>query len=156
MNRSARVMETGSFGGVRHRAMLGAGVLAVLAFLVAASAAALAAERKSVRVLGDRDYPPITYVEDGIPRGFDVDVVKAPGEVLEWDVAIDLVPWELAQRQVLEGKADFVTAMGVTEARRKMWDFATPTINIVYQLFVTSGEVNVRGTDDLAGRRVAT
>ena len=149
-----RTMQIGSARNIRQRAGLAAWLLPVVFVLLAASAAAAAAERKAVRVLGDRDYPPITYLEDGIPRGFDVDVVAALGEALGWNVSIELLPWDLAQKEVLDGKADFVTAMGVTQARRALWDFATPTLAHNYQLFVTTGEMGIRGEADLAGKRV--
>ena len=79
---------------------------------------------------------------------------KALGEVLGWNVSIDLVQWELAQERVLAGKADLVTAMGITKTRRGLWDFATPTFTHAYQLFVTAGEASIRGEADLAGKRV--
>src|SRR5258706_210213 len=98
--------------------------------------------------------PPITYLENGVPRGFDVDVLKALGEVMGRDVEIELMPWNPAPRQDPEGKAETLTGLSITEERKKSWDFATPTLTRSFSLFVKSEEVTIHSVDDLRGKRV--
>ena len=84
--------------------------------------------RAPIRVAGDRDYPPLTYLEDGVAKGFSVDVIRALGKVLGRDLPIELMPWDAAQKRVQEGNAELLTDMSITEERKASWDFATPTI----------------------------
>jgi diguanylate cyclase (GGDEF)-like protein/PAS domain S-box-containing protein len=113
-----------------------------------------APDRKPIHALGDQDYPPITYLEDGTPRGFSVDVLRALGEIMGRDIRIELLPWDLAQKHVQEGKAEILAELSITEERRKLWDFASPTITHTFSLFVASGEVTIHGVDDLQSKRV--
>src|SRR5882672_3099734 len=113
-----------------------------------------APDRPAIHALGDQHYPPITYLENGVPSSFDVDVLKALGEVMGRDVEIELMPWNLAQRQVQEGKAETLTGLSITEERKKSWDFATPTLIRSFSLFVASAGMTIHGVDDLRGKRV--
>ncbi|MBI3373941.1 MAG: transporter substrate-binding domain-containing protein [Betaproteobacteria bacterium] len=112
------------------------------------------AGRESLRVSGDQSYPPLAYLEQGVPKGFDVDVVKALAAAMQRDIQIELSPWDHAQDRVRQGHSDCLIGMSITDDRRKLWDFATPTLAHSFSLFVTSGEVAIRGADDLHGRRV--
>ena len=133
--------------GVRATRAVAAGVLA---WLLAAGAAAA----PPIRVAGDRDYPPITYLEDGVAKGFDVDVIRALGAVLGRELRIELTTWDSAQKRVQEGGADILTGMSMTEERKALWDFATPTVTHSFGLFVTDSQVAIHGADDLGGKRV--
>jgi PAS domain S-box-containing protein len=108
-----------------------------------------------LRVVGDQNYPPIAFLDEGIARGFDVDLAKALAEAMGRKAQIDLMPWELAQERVQHGQGDFLIGMSVTEERRKVWDFATPSLTHTFGVFITSGELSIHGVDDLAGKRVA-
>src|SRR5690349_3481835 len=94
---------------------------AVAAGVLAGVLASGAAAAPPIRVAGDRDYAPIAYLEDGVAKGFDVDVVQALGQVLGRDMQIELMPWDAAQKRVLQGDADAVTGMSITEQRRALW-----------------------------------
>ena len=127
---------------------------AVAAGVLACVLASGAAAAPPLRVAGDRDYPPITYLEDGVAKGFDVDVIRALGEVLGRDLPIELMPWDAAQKRVREGGAEPLTGMSITEERKALWDFAAPTITHAFGLFVTERHVGIRGITDLRGKRV--
>src|SRR5260221_252581 len=124
------------------------------AAVFACSLAAAVHAAPPIRVAGDRDYPPITYLEDGVAKGYDVDVIRALGAVLGRDLRIELTTWDTAQKQVQEGGADILTGMSITEERRALWDFATPTVVHSFGLFVTDKQVTIHGADDLSGKRV--
>jgi formate hydrogenlyase transcriptional activator len=118
------------------------------------AAPALAAERSPLVFLGDKDYPPLSYLEDGVPRGFDVDVVKAIAGRLGRDIRVELLDWNVAQDRVLRGEADGLTDLGVSDSRRELFEFSDPTITHEYGLFVRAGTVAIHGVDDLNGRTV--
>ena len=121
----------------------------VLAGVLASAAAA-----PPIRLAGDRDYAPITYLEDGIAKGFDIDVIRALGEILGWDLQIELTSWDAAQKRVQAGDAELLTGMSITEERKASWDFAAPTITHSFALFVTERQLAIHGVEDLRGRRV--
>src|SRR5437899_2892854 len=125
-------------------------VAGVLVWVLASGAAAA----PPIRVAGDRDYPPIAYLEDGVAKGFDVDVIRALGEVLGREMAIELMPWDAAQKRVQEGDAELLIGMSITEVRSAAWDFAAPTITHSFGLFITERQLAIRGVEDLRGRRV--
>ena len=105
-------------------------------------------------VVGDQDAPPVTYLENGEPTGFDIDIAKALGEVLGREIQIKLMPWEIAQERVLAGQADLLTSMSMSAERENQWDFATATLNRSFALFVRSNNMIIRGIHDLSGRTI--
>ena len=134
---------------------LGVFVSALGALLLAASGAEVrAAEGRAVRVLGDDSYPPIAYVENGVPKGFDIDVVNALGAVLGRRFEIELMRWDLAQKQVQGGKGDLLIGMSITEERKKTWRFASPVLTHSFGLFVAARNVGIRDVGDLHAKRV--
>src|SRR5436190_21397214 len=65
------------------------------------------AEPPTLVFLGDRDYPPVAYLDDeGTARGMDVDLAKAVAARMKRPVRIDLTDWNQAQARVLQGEAD--------------------------------------------------
>jgi len=127
---------------------------AVAAGVLACVLASGAAAAPPLRVAGDRDYPPITYLEDGVAKGFDVDVIRALGEVLGRNLTIELMPWDAAQKRVQAGDAELLTGMSITEERKASWDFAAPTLTHSFGLFVSERQLAIHGVEDLRGRRV--
>ncbi len=107
-----------------------------------------------ILLLGDRDYPPLSYIEDGIAKGLDVEIAKAVGKALGRDVRVQLVEWNLAQRRVLDGEADGLTDMAISDERRALYEFGDSTVTHEYGIFVRSGETRIRGTGDLSGKEV--
>ena len=75
----------------------------------------------------DSGYPPYTFVgADGQPRGLDVDVAKAVGQVLGVPVEFRMVPWEEAVALVSRGEADALAGMTHTQDRMTQWAFVEP------------------------------
>jgi signal transduction histidine kinase len=129
--------------------------VAIALVVSAAAGAAPLASQAPLRFVGDQSYPPLSYLDEGVAKGFDVDVARALGKAIGRDVQIELMPWGIAQDQVQTGQSDLVTEMSITDARKRVWEFATPTLSHSFGLFVTSGEVGIRGLGDLQGKRVA-
>ena len=139
---------------LRRKCLAISALVAAVCLLSTEAAGDSPPDRRAIHALGDQYYPPITYLENGVPGGFDVDVLRALGEVMGRDVEIELMPWNLAQRQVQEGKAETLTGLSITDERRESWDFATPTLTRSFSLFVNSEEVTIHSVDDLRGKRV--
>jgi signal transduction histidine kinase len=131
-------------------------VMAVTAFvapITAQSESAPKAER--LLLLGDRDYPPVNFIENGVGKGVMIDIVQAISQAVGRQVAIELTDWEDAQTRVQKGEADGLIGMSVTEERKKLFDFTEPVAKNEFSLFVRSTDTGIKGINDLAGLTVA-
>ena len=105
--------------------------------------------------LGDSDYPPLSYLDGGVPKGIDVDIARALGREMGREVRIELMDWHVAQERVLRGEADGLLSMSVSPERAAAYDFTDAIGSHDFGVFVRSGDLSIRGTADLAGKRVA-
>ncbi len=127
---------------------------AAACFPLAGPSFASVPDSRQLVVCADQDYAPLSYPADGKPEGIDVDIVRELAKVTGLGMRVELMPWALCQRKVIEGDADMAAGMSITEKRRDLWDFATPTLTHSFSLFVESYRVTIRGVDDLLGKRV--
>lgn len=127
---------------------------ASLILLFLANLEASGAERGPLLFLGDKDYPPVAYLEDGVAKGMDVELARALAGPLKREIRIELMDWNLAQEKVLNGEADGLLGLSISEERRKLYDFATSTFTRDFGLVVRSRNMTVRSVNDLAGKRV--
>jgi PAS domain S-box-containing protein len=126
------------------------------AFAAAASlwgGTALASSRPTLVVGGDHDNPPYEYIEDGEPTGFNVELMRAAGEVAGFDVEIRLGPWNNARRDLELGNVDALSGMYYSEERSKLVDFSVPHAMVRSALFVRS-DSPIRTFADLRGKEV--
>lgn len=103
---------------------------------------------------GDKNFPPIEYLEDGVPKGLNVDLLHELSNASNRKIEIRLMPWEEAQQKVLEGEIDAITTMAVTEKRKELFDFSEVTLRYQYCLFTTTEQVGIESTGDLEGKTV--
>ena len=111
-------------------------------------------ERPTFHLVGDRDYPPLTYLEAGVAKGREVDVARAVAHKLGRDVRIELMDWSEAQQRVQEGHADGLLAMSMTAERRDLYDFADPVLVHTFGVFVRRGDRTVRSATDVPPDRL--
>src|SRR5579862_4724130 len=105
-------------------------------------------------LLDDRDYPPHSYLDNGIAKGSEIDVAEAIARAMGREARIELVEWSAAQQQVLSGGADGVIDLSISDERRKLWDFSEPIFTHEFGLFVRTSEIGIHGVRDLAGMHV--
>ena len=79
-----------------------------------------------LRVGGDADYPPFSFLENGEAKGFDNDLIRAVAEVMGAEVEFYLTPWEDAKQNLLSGKVDVIGGMAYSEDREPLFEFGTP------------------------------
>jgi PAS domain S-box-containing protein len=140
-----------SFGRIPHALVVAITVL----FLVPAFTCPLeAAEPKPLLFVGDKDYPPLTYLDNKQPAGMAVDVVKALAGPMKRPVRIELMDWNLAQQKVLNGEADAVLELSATEERQKSYDFASPTFTHEFGFVMRNNRTSTWTTSDLAGKNI--
>lgn len=114
-------------------------------------------EAKKIRIALDTGSPPYGFVDAALkPVGSDVETAQLLAQDL--GVALDVVQTTSPNRIpfLQTGKADIVVAsLSVTPEREKVVDFSVPYAQI---MAVVAGPktINIKGFEDLQGKRVAT
>jgi PAS domain S-box-containing protein len=114
-----------------------------------------AASENPISFAGDRDFPPVEYLEKDVPKGLNVDLLRELSKAMGRKIDIRLMPWEEAQQKVLSGEIDAITTMSITEERKQLYDFSEITLTYQYSLFLKTGQVGIQTAQDLKGKAVA-
>ncbi|WCK54179.1 basic amino acid ABC transporter substrate-binding protein [Aneurinibacillus sp. Ricciae_BoGa-3] len=114
-----------------------------------------AAAKKVIRVGTDAAYPPFEKQgPDGVPVGFDMDIIKAIGEANNWDVQAAHTGWDPLFEAIKTGTKDVgVSAITIKPDRQQLYDFSDPYFD-AYQLIMVPENSKVTKADDLKGLRV--
>ncbi len=129
-------------------------VCIVLLAVLAICPSLKADETKPLLFVGDKDYPPLTYLDKQQPAGMAVDVVKALAGPMKRPIRIELMDWNVAQQKVLNGEADAVLEMSSSEERQKLYDFASTTFIHQFGLVMRNGSAPTWSPDDLNGKTI--
>jgi PAS domain S-box-containing protein len=113
-----------------------------------------AADLSPLLFLGDKDYAPVSFLDNGISRGMDVDLVKALAAPMNREIRIELMDWNLAQEKLLRGEANGLIGMSITDDRKERFDFASATFIRDFSLLARNGDRTIRGISDLKGKKV--
>jgi polar amino acid transport system substrate-binding protein len=112
--------------------LLSASALAALVGLIA-SGGSRAEGLADIKVRGymtaatEDDFRPFEFVEDGVSKGYDNDVLAEVKKSLPFEVKQEILPWSGILPGVTTGKYDVaVTAVLVTAARKPTFDFSSP------------------------------
>lgn len=113
-----------------------------------------ASERKPLIVVGDANFPPVEYIENGRVKGFNAEIWQELSKAMNRPVEIQLMLWKDAQQKVLNGEADALTLLGRTEKREKLYDFSEPTLTFEFCFFIRSDDVPFETIKDFEGRTI--
>jgi len=128
-------------------------VVALLLFLITSSFC-FASSNKPLLFLGDKDYPPYEWLEEGTPTGLNVDICREISRVIGREIKVELMQWKTAQEKVLKGEADGLIEIDISEERKKLYDLTETTIEFSYSLFVQSDNVVISEVSDVEGKKV--
>jgi len=106
----------------------------------------------------DADYPPHTYMEDGVPVGFDIEVLQAIVKGKDIKVTYRPMQWADAQEALKGGTVHMTSGMAKTPERMKLYAFPDlPVSDFKTTLFSTErgGVRSLRDARD-ASKTVAT
>lgn len=130
-------------------------LLSTLAVLACAATGAQA-QSNVLRVGTDATFPPMEFVENGKRTGFDIELVeavgKAMGKQVEW-VDIDfkgLIPGLISKRFDMA-----VSAIYITDERKKVVDFTEPYYAGGLVAMVKEGNTSINKLADLDGKKVS-
>jgi len=131
-------------------------LLASLSAVAALGSISAQAQDNVLRVGTDATFPPMEFVDNGKRTGFDIELVeaigKAMGKQVEW-IDIDfkgLVPGLISKRFDMA-----VSAIYITDERKKVVDFTTPYYAGGLVAMVKDGNSAIQKLADLDGKKVS-
>ena len=121
------------------------------------SLSSLAFGQGVLKVATEAGFMPFEYVsEEGDLLGFDMDLIRAIGDILGLDVVIDNISWEGLIPALLNYNYDAVIAgVTITPERQANVNFSNPYFESVLTLVTKENVTNVASLDDLAGKTAA-
>ncbi|HHU63366.1 MAG TPA: transporter substrate-binding domain-containing protein [Clostridiales bacterium] len=109
---------------------------------------------KTLVLLGNENLAPIVYNDNGTVKGVAVDIAKAIGNEIGYDIEVMAVNWEQAQLMVLNGEADGLLQINPNPERNELFDFSRSLLKSDFSMFVRNGNAALRSIDDLKNKRV--
>jgi polar amino acid transport system substrate-binding protein len=100
------------------------------------------------------DFRPFEFVEDGVSKGYDNDVLAEIKKSLPFEVRQEILPWAGILPGVTTGKYDIaVTAVLVTAVRKPAFDFASPVAQST-TFYATKAGASINAPTDLNDKTV--
>jgi polar amino acid transport system substrate-binding protein len=133
-------------------------LMLVATFGISHAAHAASAEEIKTRgylsVATEDDYNPFEFVDNGKNTGYDNELLALMRKKLGVDVKQQVMPWSGILPGVTTGKYDMaLTAVLVTDERKKTFDFSSPTCEAV-TVYATKKDSPIKTPDDLVGKIV--
>jgi glutamine transport system substrate-binding protein len=131
------------------------GTIAVLILVAVAVVAGCGGSERVVRYAFDEDFPPHTFVREGTPQGFDIDVLRAVAADQGFQAELLPMQWGDAQDELASGAVDMVSGAAKTPEREERFVFAaSPLLDFRVMLFVREGDSAVSVVEIAPGRLV--
>lgn len=102
----------------------------------------------------DVDYAPFSFLEDGRPTGFDIEMFNLIAQEMGLDVSYQLGPWNEILKSARAGTIDTVLGVVYTAERDQFLDFTEPYNMFQFALLVHP-ESDIGSVDDLDERKLA-
>lgn len=106
-------------------------------------AEATSASQETKLIFGDDiNYPPFSYLdEQGEPAGFNVDLAKAVGSAMGYEVEIRLGEWSSIRDALQKGEIDAISGMISSEERSASLDFSSRHMIVSGDIFMKQGNI---------------
>ncbi|HVZ51663.1 MAG TPA: transporter substrate-binding domain-containing protein [Pseudolabrys sp.] len=135
-------------------AVLVAGILANGLSAAHADGVADIKKRGKMMVATEDDFKPFEFMEDGVSKGYDNDLLAEVKKSLPFGVEQQVIPWAGILPGVTTGKYDIaVTAVLVTAARKPTFTFSSPVAQST-TFFATKAGSSIKKAADLEGKTV--
>ncbi len=105
-------------------------------------------------IFGGVDFAPFSWMDNGRPTGYDIDIAKALAQRMDRPLELHLIDWSEALRRLAAGEGTGLLAVAYTPERAQLFDFSEATAKLEYSIFVRATTVGVQTIADLKGRRV--
>jgi diguanylate cyclase (GGDEF)-like protein/putative nucleotidyltransferase with HDIG domain len=103
----------------------------------------------------DINYPPYSFLdENGEPSGYNVELAKAVGKAMGYDVEIRLDEWHLIREALEKGEIDVISGMFHSVEREQIYSFSIDHSAMTGDIFTKTG-VFLTGIEELRNQSVA-
>ncbi|HZK43236.1 MAG TPA: basic amino acid ABC transporter substrate-binding protein [Syntrophomonadaceae bacterium] len=111
---------------------------------------------KKIVAGSETTFPPFEFDENGEKVGFDMDIIKAIGEVQGYEVEIMYQAFDSLIPALQSNHIDCaISAMSITPERQEAVDFSEPYFNAGLIIAVLADEENITTMDDLVGKKMS-
>lgn len=111
---------------------------------------------KKIVAGSETTFPPFEFDENGEKVGFDMDIIRAIGEVQGYEVEIKYQAFDSLVSALQAGHIDCaISAMSITPKRLESVDFSDPYYNAGLIIAVKPNEEGITTLDDLKGKRIS-
>lgn len=102
----------------------------------------------------DASYPPFEFTEDGIIKGFDIDIAAEIASRLDREMEIVPITWDFTYKIPEDTRLDMIiSAVSADPGKEEFVDFSQPYYNMEYTLIVLS-DARLTIKEDLKGKAV--
>lgn len=126
----------------------------IILILILTFSGLLQCKEKEEIFVFDKEHAPFSFMDDGKPAGFDIDILNAI--FADSKVELNMLPykWRDALENLKKGNVDIISELDKTEDRMKIYDFCdTPYLTDHVKIFVK--DENIKSLNDLKGKKVA-
>ncbi len=111
---------------------------------------------KGTLIIGYTVFAPIAFEEDGEFVGFDIDLAKAVGEILQLDIVFQEINWDTKEIELANQNIDLIwNGMTITEERQEAMAISIPYLaNKQIAVIRKADEAKYQTTDDMSGATI--
>ena len=130
-------------------------ILGIFLALSVPSAIGASSETTRPRLIvgGDHDCPPYEFLENGLPTGFNIELMRAVAAVMGFDVEFRLGPWIEVRQGLEQGGIDALAGMYYSVDRSRLVDFSVPHTMVTSGIFVRK-DSPIRSFEDIRGKEI--
>ncbi len=112
-----------------------------------------AADARKLIFLGNKNVPPVIYLDNKRPAGVVIDIARALAPHISQPIEIRAMDWLEAQSLVSKGEADALLQINRTPERDKNYDFSDTLLESRFSIFTRTDRVGILGLRNLYGLR---
>ncbi len=110
-------------------------------------------EHPAIRVMGETDYPPWDFIQNGQPAGYGIDYVKLLADRLGIDLKFDIAPYGEQLGKVQKRELDLLHTTSSFELDGVL--FSKPYGRFLQMIITSDDRSDIKREEDLSGKRVA-
>ena len=129
--------------------------LLILITILVLTTTSLSAKARGIVFAFDKDHAPFSFIENGEPAGFDLDLLTPIFEGSKFGFAPTEFKWSDALVSLRKGvKVDLMSQMDKTPEREEIYDFSDEPY-LMDEIRIFSKDKTINTFDDLVGKKVA-
>lgn len=130
------------------------GAVAAMMLLVGCGDGDNAGQTKKFTVGFDADFPPYGYVENGVMKGFDLDLAREVAKRNQWEIVLKPINWDSKDMELNSGSIDCIWNGFTINGRENAYEWSEPYVDNS-QVILVKKSSGIRTLADLKGKIVA-